>query len=187
MIAFDRISLGVLAGGRASRLGGADKSQLRLNGASLLERVARGWSQDFRERLLSYNLPAGPQVEGWRCVPDLRPGQGGPLSGLEALLATASGEWLLTVPVDCRDLPPDLPERLAKTLSPIACVVNDADGLQPLVGLWHVARLRPAVADALAADDRAVHALCRRLGVAALDIAPQRLGNLNSPEDFSEA
>lgn len=187
MISFDRISFGVLAGGRASRLGGADKAQLRLNDASLLERVARAWSQPFRERLLSYNRPAGPQVQGWRCVPDIPPGQGGPMSGLEALLAAANGEWLLTVPVDCRDLPPDLPERLAMTSSPVACVVTDADRLQPLVGLWHVARLRSAVADALAADDRAVHALCRRLDVAVLDIAPHRLGNLNSPEDFSEA
>lgn len=187
MIETADISFGVLAGGQGSRLGGADKAQRLFQGERLLDRIARAWPQPFRERLLSYNLPAGPDVGGWRCVPDLRDGHPGPMAGIQALLRACSSQWLLTVPVDCRDLPADLPAALCATKPAIACIVSDADGMQPLLGLWNVARMRPAIDDALAADDRAMHALCRRLGVAVLDITPHRLGNLNTPQDFSEA
>ena len=187
MIALADVSLGVLAGGQGSRLGGADKTQALFRGERLLDRVGRAWPQAFRERLLSYNLPPVPLLAGWRCLPDLREGHPGPMAGLEALLHACASEWLLTAPIDCRELPIDLPERLASTNPAIACIVSDADGLQPLVGLWNVAQMRSAVATSLASGDWAMHALCRRLGVVVLDIAPLQLGNLNTPADFSAA
>lgn len=187
MIVLADVSLGVLAGGQGSRLGGTDKTQALFRGERLLDRIGRAWPQPFRERLLSYNLSPAQALAGWRCLPDLREGHPGPMAGLEALLHACAGEWLLTAPIDCRELPADLPERLASTNPAIACIVSDAEGLQPLVGLWNVAQMRPAVAAALASGDRAMHALCRRLGVAVLDIAPLHLGNLNTPADFSEA
>lgn len=187
MIGIDRIALGVLAGGQASRLGGVDKSRLVLDGATLLERIERAWPQPFGERLLSYNLSSGAQTDGWHHVPDLREGHPGPMAGIEALLEACSSEWLLTLPIDCQDIPKDLPERLASTMPSIGCVVSDVEGLQPLIGLWNVEQLKPAIGAALAEQDRAMHSLCKRLSVMVLDIAPHRLGNLNTPQDFAEA
>ncbi|MFT3806159.1 molybdenum cofactor guanylyltransferase [Arenimonas sp.] len=187
MIEPGRISLGILAGGQGSRLGGKDKARLPYRGSTLLERIGAAFPQAFVDRMLSYNLPPGAHTHGWRCVPDLHHGHPGPMAGMEALLDACRSEWLLTWPIDCRDVPAGAFESLRAANPLVACVISDADGLQPLMGLWNVARLRPAIAEAMATDDRAMHALCRRLGVQVLDIAPLRLGNLNTPQDFSGA
>ena len=88
----------------------------------------------------------------------------------------------MSVPVDLRQLPFDLPERMLAVGQGV--MVSDADGLQPLVALWPVAEARDIVARALAAGEHAVHPLATRLRLAVLDISPGRLGNLNTPADF---
>lgn len=185
MIPTGLVSLGVLAGGRASRLGGADKAGLVYSGASLLARTLAAFPEPFAERLLSYNreptLPLPPSV---RVVRDLRPDFPGPLAALESLLAACAAPWLLTVPIDCRSIPPGLAETLIRNAGPDGTVVHDRDGLQPLVGLWRVAALQPAVACAFESGESAVHRLLPRLELAVSDVSPQCLGNLNTPEDF---
>ena len=64
-------------------------------------------------------------------------------------------------------------------------VLRDADGLQPIFALWRVEALRPLVAEAFAMGELAVHKLIPRLELAVHDISPRRLGNLNTPADFS--
>lgn len=60
----------------------------------------------------------------------------------------------------------------------------DDDGAQPLVALWRVSALRPAIVAALASGDVAVHALQRRLDMAAVRFHGVRFGNLNTPDDL---
>ena len=188
------ITLGILAGGRATRLHGADKAGLRYDGCDLLERtLAALASPDDAARLLSHRDPAGfddaiARARDLQLVADLRAGQPGPLAGLEALLAASRTPWLLTAPVDLRDIPSDLGDRLRTCASaspqPHATVVADADGLQPLVALWPVASSLAAVRAALDAGQLVVRALFDGMPHQRLDIAPHRLGNLNTPADF---
>ena len=63
----------------------------------------------------------------------------------------------------------------------------DDDGPQPLVALWRVDRLRPALAAAIDAGELAVHALQAKLGMAPLRLEGVRFGNLNTPQDLANA
>jgi molybdopterin-guanine dinucleotide biosynthesis protein A len=189
MIDAQHVSLGILAGGRGSRLAGADKALLEYQGNALLTRVLRSCAEPFAERLLSYNREPGPLVSafGLRIVADLRPGQQGPLVALEALFGACKTPWLLTIPVDICESPPGLATELMQAQSGDAdgCVLRDADGLQPLVGLWNVPALRDSVTAALDSGERAVHRWLAANPLPVHDISPLRLGNLNSPADFA--
>jgi molybdopterin-guanine dinucleotide biosynthesis protein A len=177
------ITLGILAGGRASRLAGADKSTLEFRGETLLKRTLASLGRDGETCLLSHRDDVA--IPGLRVVRDLRADQPGPLAGLEALLGAAHTPWLLTAPVDLADIPPALGAALrARAAGKGATVVRDADGLQPLVAIWPVAAALRAVRAALDAGERSVRAMLDTLPHAVLDIAPARLGNLNTPADF---
>jgi len=188
MIDAKLVSLGILAGGRGARLGGADKALLQYQGMTLLERALRTLPEPFADRLLSYNREPGALViaAGLRLVPDLRAEQTGPLAALEALFHACRSPWLLTVPVDIRDWPEDLAADLLRATLGDAdgCVVRDVDGLQPLVGLWNIAALRTDLGQALDNSERAVHRWLESHALPVHDISPWCLGNLNSPADF---
>jgi len=182
-----RITLGVLAGGQALRLDGADKALLRFRGQPLAQRCLDSLGGGFADMLASYN-GNGQLPSPLRAVPDRRKGYPGPLGGIEALLSAASSEWLMTVPVDLVELPADLDRRLlASARDGHGAAARDADGSQPLVALWPVANSRAAVLAALDAGERAVHRVQQALGFASCDLSPLRLGNLNTPADFDAA
>lgn len=89
------VSALILAGGRASRLGGIDKSALVVEGASILERQRAVLAPRVAEVLV-----AGPRaVPGARVVPDAAP-DAGPLGGIAGGLAAATTPWLLVVAGD---------------------------------------------------------------------------------------
>ena len=185
MIGFDRITLGILAGGRATRLDGADKALLEIAGETLLNRTLRAFPQDLSERLLSYNRSGDIGMARLRVVADLRPEFPGPLAALEALAIACRTPWLLTAPVDCRDIPRSLVAELSDDVGRDGVVVQDADGLQPLLALWRVDALRPAIASAFESGHLAAQTLVSGLDLRVHDISPHRLGNLNTPADFS--
>lgn len=182
-----QVSLGILAGGRGQRLGRVDKAFVEFQGEPLLSRTLHALGADFAEVLLSYNGRDDRVLDsGVRVVPDLRADFPGPLAGLEALLHAAGSEWLLTVPVDLRDIPGDLAETLLRALEPddAGVVLRDADGLQPLVALWPVRAGRAAATAALDARRGAVHELTHSMRLRVHELSSCRLGNLNSPSDF---
>jgi molybdopterin-guanine dinucleotide biosynthesis protein A len=200
----DRITLGILAGGRARRLGGTDKAFAIFEDEELLSRSLEAVGTGFAEILVSYNGTDQRALEiGLKVVPDLRPGFPGPLAGLEALLQATESDWLMTIPVDLRNIPKALPEDLClaleqegqgSSLSPIGnpalarsfdgVAVIDADGLQPLVALWRVSAARDAATVALNSNQLAVHRLLETLRFTTHDLSSWRFGNLNTPADF---
>jgi molybdopterin-guanine dinucleotide biosynthesis protein A len=189
MAARGPITLGILAGGQGRRMGGVDKALLEFDGASLLARTLAAMPGDFAQTLVSYNGAAAAIAPlGARAVADLRGGFPGPLGGLEALLRATESAWLLTVPVDLRQIPSGLAAALcghaAEGLPGQGAVLRDADGLQPLVALWPVATALDAVRQALDSGQFAVHPVIGSLQLRVLDISPRRLGNLNTPSDF---
>ena len=185
-----RITLGILAGGLATRLGGVDKAWLERGGVpQVLRRAAELQGANgvgFTTVLVSANRnEAAYARHGLRAVRDVRTDPVGPLAGLEALAAVAATDWLLTVPVDLVALPPDTVDRLWAARSGNGSFAIDSDGPQPLVALWRVAALRPAVRDAIEARELAAAALGSRLGLSRAVFSDAVFGNLNTPAELA--
>ena len=187
MIPRGQVTLGVLAGGRGSRLGGADKAWCEYRGRALIDRVLASAGEGFAARAISHPQ-ADPRfaARGLAAVADRRGGFRGPLAGIDALLSACATPWLLTVPVDVRELPEDVYPRLAGAVAvpTRGAVAVDAEGLQPLLALWPVAAAYPAVASALTDGRSAVHPLMAELDFAPVAWPGRVFGNLNTPDDF---
>lgn len=189
------LTLGILAGGRAQRLGGRDKAWLEYDGQPLVQRLVQALAPSLAAVLVSANrdLPRYAAA-GLQAVPDRiqAPAQAerslGPIAGLDALAAACATPWLLTVPVDLRQLPPALPARLIDAAGAgTGAYAEDEDGVQPLVALYRVAALRPALAAALDAGRYAPRALQRQLAMACVRLPGVTFGNLNTPQDLQAA
>ena len=182
------VSLGILAGGLATRLGGLDKAWLERNGEPQVLRLVRHFAADVVDACVSANRDHARYAgAGLAVVPDRQPGLG-PVGGLDALAAACRTPWLLTVPVDVLDPGDHLLRRLRDGgQDGNGAFAIDDDGPQPLVALWRVAALRDALAAALADGERAVHALQARLRMAPVRMPGVRFGNLNTPADLVAA
>lgn len=176
-------TLGILAGGRASRLGGRDKAWLQRGGVPQVLRIARRFAGECGGVLVSANrdLPRFA-THGLGAVADRVAGIG-PLGGLDALASHCATPWMFTVPVDIVDANDCLLRTLAQAGGDGAFAEDD-DGLQPLVALYRTASLREAVAAAIATGDHSVQAMQARMGLARVRFAGFRYGNLNTPDDL---
>lgn len=181
------ITLGLLAGGRATRLGGIDKAWLQRDGEAQVLRWRRRFAADTGAVLVSANhdLPRYLHA-GLDAVAD-RVADAGPLSGLDALAGACRTPWLLTLPVDLVDVDESLLPTLVACRAGDGAYAVDGDGPQPLVAVWRVAALREAVARALPRGDFGVQRLQATLDMAAVAFAGVRFGNLNTPGDLAAA
>lgn len=181
-----QVTLGIVAGGQATRLGGIDKAWLQRDGEAQVLRLRRRLQPEVDAVLVSANrdLPRY-HAHGLATVPDRHPDLG-PLGALDALADATRTPWLLTVPVDVVDVNDCLLRSLAAAGDSGAYAV-DADGVQPLLALWPVQALRVAATQAMAERRLAVRELQQRIGMAAVDFPAFRLGNLNTPQDLRDA
>lgn len=192
-VATPKITLGILAGGRATRLGGLDKAWLHRDGVPLV----LGWSRHFQTQVAQILISANAQLpryaqKGLHALPDrIRVDDAdpwhGPLAGIDALLAACTTDWLLTLPVDAQRLPDDYVEQLWQSRDADGSAAADASGPQPLFALYRVESVRPVVEGALRAGDFAVHRLQSRLALARVDFDDLRFGNLNTLDDLAAA
>ena len=182
---YDRISLGILAGGRASRLDGADKAFVRYQGEYLSQRILNMLGVGFRELYISTRQPDQRfDAMNLHAVLDSRDAFSGPLAGIEALLDACDTEYLLTIPVDVKYLPVELIAGWLDDPREPGTVLQDVNGLQPLLALWHVPGARIAVKEALDKQEKAVHPLIPRLNLNIVTRTDIQIGNLNTPRDF---
>ncbi|MCI3931870.1 DUF6457 domain-containing protein [Streptomyces sp. AN091965] len=139
--AFDAV---VLAGGRAARLGGADKPGVRVGGRALLDRVLSACSGATTTVVVAEPRPTGRPVVWAR----EEPAGGGPLAALDAGLRHTAAELVLV-------LSADLPFLREETVRGLVAAVGTADGAlltdpdgrdQPLVAVYRGAALRRELA-----------------------------------------
>jgi molybdopterin-guanine dinucleotide biosynthesis protein A len=195
----DPETLGViLAGGLARRMGGADKSRIRIGGATIFERVRARLLPQCARLILNANDAARFVDAGLPVVADSVPDFPGPLAGILAALDFAATQtpdiaWVLSAPGDCPFLPRDLVARLHHTRRDGgAMIASAASGgrRHPVIGLWPVASredLRRAITQQGA---RKVGEWSARftLTVAEWPVAPvDPFFNVNTPEDGAEA
>lgn len=157
----------VLAGGRSSRFG-SDKALALLDGRTLLDHMLTALRPHCEKLIV---VGRGDAADWPR--PDM-----GPLGGIAGALIHAANngfDQVVTAPVDCVRLPPDL----RALLEPGPAFLDT----QPVIGLWPVAaihQLRVLLEDG---GDLAVRAYARRIGARAVasDFVPL---NINSPADL---
>lgn len=182
------VTLGILAGGRATRLQGLDKAWLQRDGVPQVVRCAQALVPEVEDTLVSANasLPRYA-ARGLRVVADRaeRSGQG-PIAALDALVRACATTWLLTLPVDVVRVPAGLVAALQRACDSHGAFIVDDDGPQPLVALWRVAALRDALL-AIGPQPVAVHELHARMGSRGVRLEGFAFGNLNTPADLAAA
>ena len=182
---YESISLGILAGGRGSRLQGADKAFVRHEDKFLCERILDKLEMRFAGQYVSAREPDSRYMAmNLTPVFDKRTAFSGPLAGIEALLDACESDYLLTIPVDVRNLPTRLVEQWLDDPETPGMFLFDGDGIQPLFALWHVDSCRPTVGQALDGDEKAVHTVLSKLNFKIISRTDIQIGNLNTPEDF---
>lgn len=189
----------ILAGGRATRMGGGDKGLLPLAGGRLLDHVIAGLAPQCAPLAINANGdPARLAGFGLPVLPDPLPDHPGPLAGVLAALDWAAGLGagaVITVAADTPFFPPDLAARLAAAAGPEGLAIAaspDANGklwTHPTFGLWPTA-LRDDLRGALEGGMRKVMAWVdgHRAGQAVWPSRPfDPFFNINTPEDLAEA
>ena len=189
----------LLAGGRATRMGGGDKCLRLLAGRPLLDHVIERLGPQVSLLLLNANGdPARFSAFGLPVAADSPADFAGPLAGILAGLDWAAAERpevidVLSVPGDCPFLPDDLAARLAAARTqagvPIACA-RSGDWRHPVVALWPVA-LREDLRHALVVEDlHKIEIWTARHGVVTVDwptVPVDPFFNVNTPEDVTAA
>jgi molybdopterin-guanine dinucleotide biosynthesis protein A len=189
----------LLAGGRATRLGGDDKALKTLRGVPLLARVAAILRPQCGSFLISANGDITRFAQfGAPVVVDDVGGFAGPLAGILAGLDFIARQqpqatWAVSVATDTPFLPADLVERLhsARTAAKadLACA-RSGGATHAVVALWPVA-IRAALRRALVGENlHKVNRFMSRYNVAYADwpTAPfDPFFNINRPEDLADA
>lgn len=189
----------ILAGGRGERLGGVIKSELRVGGIRLLDRVAARLA-GCRPLLVAHGrlapeaLGLGPDLVP---VPDLDGDYAGPLAGFAGAIAYLAGlpqppDLLICAAVDAPFLPLDYVARLTGALGNHDAAVAIYDGQPyPTNSIWRVARFVDLPGRILAGTaPRSLKSLIASVDSVALDWPASPGGdpfaNINTPEDLAE-
>ena len=190
------LTVAILAGGAATRLGGRDKGLEPLGGRPLIEWVIDYCAMHVRrtkpfedaELLIVANRHRHDYARYGTVYADLAAGFRGPLAGVASALAHATAPRVLTLPVDSPRPPSDLAPRLLAAMDrshASAAVAHDAERRQPLFALY-----RRELAEAAAVADMAGQGVREwQDAIAAIDVdfadRRQQFHNLNTPEDFA--
>lgn len=191
----------ILAGGRATRMGGGDKALLDLGGQTLLTRVIRRLSHQVGGMMLNANGdPARFAEYGLPVRADSLPDHPGPLAGVLAGLDWAAQQGathIVTVAADTPLFPEDLVARLTAAArakhAPIALAAtpDPKRGFvrHPTFGLWPVS-LRDDLRAALIGGMRkiVIWTDAHNAATAMFEADPyDPFYNLNAPEDMIRA
>ena len=177
----------VLCGGRATRLGGADKPLLAVGDKALLGHVIDRVRPQVDALLLSCaKATAVYEAFGHPVVEDRDAGQG-PLGGFVSALPQVRTPWVLTTPADTPFLPDNLVASLAKVCRRTGTAVVTAGGhrqnLAMLLDAQHAQSL-----DAFYEDGgRAIHRWLVANATTEVDFPADQFLNVNTAEDLSRA
>lgn len=191
----EQITVLILAGGLARRMGKMEKALLPLAGRPLLAHILDRLSPQTVDIVLNAN--GDPHRFGdfpdLRVIPDIRPNHQGPLAGVEAGLKILEAFWILTVPADLPFLPSDLVRQLCnRATRPDFPVVAQSYGrIHPVVSLWPKSILAP-LNEYLDSGQKSLMGWLRHTPHVTVDFQAQGEAldpffNINTPEDLATA
>lgn len=179
------ISAVILAGGRATRMGGQDKGLVPLAGRPMIAHVRAAIRPQVRQIAINANRSRDAYAAlGHPVLPDRLADYPGPLAGMAAGLAWCPDSHLLTLPCDGPLVPPDLAARLAAAIGPAdVAVAHDGERLQPVHALLRRDTLAGLEAF-LEAGGRKIDRWYATLSMRPVDLSDCRslFSNVNTPE-----
>jgi molybdopterin-guanine dinucleotide biosynthesis protein A len=190
------VDAAILAGGRARRFRGADKSALHVGRASIFERqVAALHGLADRVFVVASHPPEFTGVRPVPVVPDRLP-DAGALGGVYTALVESAGPYVLVIACDLPFLTAPLLARLVELAAdPFDAVVpRTPDGLQPLCAVYARRLVEPVRRQIelghLKIQDLFGAIRVRELGpdeIAAFDPDGRLFFNVNTPGDLERA
>ena len=170
----------VLAGGRATRMGGIDKGLQQLNGKALWRHVADSLEPQVTNLVISANRNLDSwQGSGYPIITDSLNDFPGPLAGMLSVMQQIESEWFLFCPCDTPFIPSFLAERLIqqKKSSP-AVWVHDGERDHPAIALVN----QEVIAELeiyLAGGERRVMVFMRKIGGHSVDFSDVKSAFIN--------
>ena len=182
----------IIAGGRARRFGGRDKSRLVVEGRPIIVRQAEILQQVATDLFIVAPDPAPFADLGWPVHADRIAGAGA-LGGVYTALEVASGDPVITIACDLPFLVAALLSRLVElSAGADGAWVRSARGVEPLVACYRRSArgaIRGAIdAGRLKAGDLGaiLHLVEMPIAEVARFGAPDRLlANVNTPDDYA--
>ena len=178
----------ILAGGRATRMGGADKGLIAVNGKPMIT-----WVIDvLRPQVAGILLNANRNLDQYRALgyPVIDDGDRefrGPLAGIASGLRAATTRYVAFAPCDsplvCDDLVPRLYAALSSAGTRIA-VAHDGERLQPVFALLETALLDDLIRY-LDSGERKIDRWYAEHGFARADFSDvaESFANIKAPEE----
>lgn len=187
----ERVTAGILAGGRATRMGGIDKGLVELGGRAMIEYVLDALRGQTAHLLVNANRNIDRyETYGATVVRDSQQGFLGPLAGIASMMAVAPTGWLLTSPCDSPQVPRDLGPRLWQAVAHEDAdigVAHSGERLEPVFALLRCS-LREDLEAYLGAGERKIDRWYRqhRMAVADFSDCPRMFVNVNSLAERDE-
>jgi len=177
----------VLAGGRATRMGGKDKGLQELNGKPLWQHVADALRVQVGAIAVSANRHIDIyQQRGYPVYQDVLANYPGPLAGMLSVMQQADDEWFLFCPCDTPFIPSVLAERMIGHRKDAPVVwVHDGERDHPAITLIS-RKLCPDLRAYLASGERRVMVFMRQSGGHSVDFSDlkEAFVNVNTTEDL---
>lgn len=178
----------ILAGGRASRMGGEDKGLIEVNTRPMIDYVLAALKPQADSILINANRNLERYAGyGYRVVSDELTDFQGPLAGIATAMARSESAYLLVAPCDSPLVPEDLGARLYDALADAnaeIAVAHDGARMQPVFSLLKRDLLASLLAF-LEQGERKIDRWYARHSVALADFThrPDTFLNINTPED----
>ena len=184
----DQVTGVILAGGRATRMGGVDKGLVEIHGRPMIAWVIDTLRPQVAEVLINANRNRDRYAEfGSRVIDDGDSDFRGPLAGMVSGMRAARTPWVAIVPCDSPLIVSHLVQRLcdaaAASGSRIA-VAHDGERLQPVCALLSC-DLLDDLAGYLDDGERKIDRWYARHGYATVDFSDvaASFANINAPDD----
>lgn len=178
----------VLAGGRATRMGGVDKGLVPVNGRPMIAWVIDVLRPQVADVLVNANRNLGQyRVLGCPVIDDGDREFRGPLAGIASGMRAASSKYVAFAPCDSPLVCGDLVARLHAALSLAGAriaVAHDGDRLQPVFALLECS-LRDDLMRYLDSGGRKIDRWYAEHGYASADFSDvaESFANINAPDE----
>jgi molybdopterin-guanine dinucleotide biosynthesis protein A len=129
----------ILAGGRASRMGGVDKGLQLFRGQPLVQHAITRLQAQVSETFINANRHlADYALTGCKVFADTELTDNGPLSGFLTGLQHCNTDWLVTVPCDSPFFPLDLVEKLSQAATEQQALIAMAQTPRSFDNTWEM-------------------------------------------------